>query len=532
MGLKRALGTAVGIALITAVPLGSAMAQKAGGIMRAQQFSNPPSASIHEEATVATAVPFMAVFNNLVLFDQHIEQNSEETIRPDLATEWSWNDDGTKLTFKLRDGVTWHDGKPFTAEDVKCTFDMLTETSETQKLRRNPRGAWYGNIEKMSTNGDNEVTFELKRPQPSLLMLLASGYTPIYPCHVSPADMRVNPIGTGPFKFVHFRQNESIKLEKNENYWREGRPYLDGIEYAIIASQSTRMLSFVAGNEDITFPTDVSVPLMKDVLAQSPNAQCKLRPSNVSTNLIINSDAPPFDDPEMRRALALTLDREAFNDILNEGKATISGTMLPPPAGVWGLPPEKVKELVGFGDVEANRAEARKIMESKGFGPNNRMKLKVITRNIPTFRNPAVIFLDQLSHIYIDAELEIIESAVYYNTVFQKRYSVGMNQTGSAVDDPDQHFYENYACGSLRNYTAYCDKEMEKRFEEQSMETDFEKRRELVWAIDRDLQNEIVRPIIFHGVAGGCMHPHVKGITLMINSIYNGWRYEDVWLDK
>ncbi len=518
--------------LMSAAPAGTALAQKAGGIFKVQQFNNPPSASIHEEATVAVVVPFMSIFSNLVIYDQTVAQNSLDSIRAELASEWSWSDDGTKLTFKLREGVTWHDGKPFSAADVKCTFDMLLEKSETQKLRRNPRGAWYGNVEQVVAKGDHEAVFELKRPQPSLLNLLASGYTPIYPCHVSPADMRTHPIGTGPFKFVSFRQNESITLTKNEDYWREGRPYLDGIEFSIIASQSTRMLSFIAGEHDMTFPSDVSPPLLKDIRSQAPHAQCTMRPSNVSTNLIINEHAPPFDDPQMRRALALTLDRNAFNEILNEGQASIGGTLLPPPAGVWGMPADMVQGLLGYGEVEKNREEAQEIMRSKGFGPDKRMQLKVITRNIPSFRNPAVIFLDQLAQIYIDAELEIIESAVYYNTVFQKKYSVGINQTGSAVDDPDQHFYENYACGSLRNYTGYCNKDLEKRFDEQSAEADLEKRRKMVWEIDKFITNEAVRPIIFHGVAAGCWQPHVKGVVLMVNSIYNGWRFDDVWLDK
>src|SRR3546814_7048818 len=88
--------------------------------------------------------------------------------------------------------------------------------------------------------------------------------------------MRTHPIGTGPFEFVSFRQNEGITLKKNENYWREGRPYLDGIEYGIIASRSTRMLSVISGAYDLTFPTDVYVPLLKDIESQAPTAQCTL----------------------------------------------------------------------------------------------------------------------------------------------------------------------------------------------------------------------------------------------------------------
>src|SRR3546814_9840598 len=100
-----------------------------------------------------------------------------------------------------------------------------------KKLRKNPRKIWYHNLDGVTTNGDLEATFNLNRPQPSFLALLASGYSPVYPCHVSAADMRTHPIGTGPFKFADFQQNQYIKLTKNEDYWQEGRPYLDGIEF-------------------------------------------------------------------------------------------------------------------------------------------------------------------------------------------------------------------------------------------------------------------------------------------------------------
>src|ERR1700761_5981447 len=119
---------------------GTALAQKAGGTLKVYHRDNPPSASIHEEATISTIIPFMGVFNNLILFDQHVPQNSEQTIRPELAKSWSWNADKTAITFKLEEGVKWHDGRPFTARDVVCTFDMLTDKS-SQKLRTNPRAS-------------------------------------------------------------------------------------------------------------------------------------------------------------------------------------------------------------------------------------------------------------------------------------------------------------------------------------------------------------------------------------------------------
>jgi Bacterial extracellular solute-binding proteins, family 5 Middle len=145
------------------------------------------------------------------------------------------DEEGTELTLPLRQGVRWHDGKPFTARDVKCTWDLLTGRS-AERLRLDPRKTWYSNLEEGTTNGEYEVTFRLKRPQPSFLALLASGWSPVYPCHVSPRDMRAHPIGTGPFKFVEFRSNERIRVARNPEYWKPDRPYLDGIEWRIVPS--------------------------------------------------------------------------------------------------------------------------------------------------------------------------------------------------------------------------------------------------------------------------------------------------------
>jgi peptide/nickel transport system substrate-binding protein len=509
-----------------------AVAQKQGGILRMYHRDSPASASIHEEATYSTNVPFMPVFNNLVIYKQDVAQNSMNSIVPDLAESWAWSADRKTLTFKLRQGVNWHDGKPFTSADVKCTFDMLMGKSP-QKFRKNPRKSWYDQVVDVTTNGDFEASFSLKRPQPALLALLASGYTPIYPCHVSPAEMRIHPIGTGPFKFVEFKANESIKLTRNPDYWKKGLPHLDGIEFTIIPNRSTAILAFVAGKFDMTFPTEVSIPLLKDVQSQDPKAVCVVEPNNVSTNIIVNSTAPPFDNLDIRRAMALAIDRKAFLKILFEGQADIGGTMLPAPAGLWSMPKDMLETIPGYGpDIEANRAEARKLMEKAGYGPNKHLQVKVSTRNIPVYRDPAVILIDQLKSIYIDADLDVVETANWFSKVARKDYALGLNLTGNAVDDPDQSFYENYSCHSERNYTNYCNPEIEKLFDQESQETDFDKRKKLVWEIDKKLQDDVARPIIYHGRTGTCWQPYVKGVTVMVNSSYNGYRYEDVWLDQ
>jgi peptide/nickel transport system substrate-binding protein len=511
---------------------GVALAQKSGGILKIYHRDNPPSASILEEATNSTVIPFMSVFNNLVLYDQGKPQNSPQDIVPDLGKSWSWSPDGKDLTFKLQEGVTWHDGKPFTSKDVVCTFDLVMGKSE-QRLRRNPRTSWYGNVDHVDTNGDYEVTIHLKRPQPSMLSLLASGYAPIYPCHVPAAQMRTHPIGTGPFKFVEFKQNEGIKLAKNTRYWKKGRPYLDGIEFTIVPNRATAILSFVSGRFDMTFPWEVTIPLLKDLQSQKPDAVCQKTTMNVSTNLIINRDGPPFDNADLRRALSLALDRKAFVDILNQGDAQLGGTMQPQTDGFWGLPPEVLAEVPGYApDVAKNREQARDIMKKLGYGPDKHLPLKISTRGISLYKDPAVIMAGQLKEIWIDADIEIVETAQWFTRVNKKAYSVGLNTTGNGVDDPDQNYYENFACKSERNYTGYCNPEIEKLFDVQSVEKDLEKRKKIVWEIDKKLLEDGARPIIMWNRAAVCMQPYVKGYVAQVNSVYNGFRFEDVWLDK
>ncbi len=511
---------------------GAASAQKAGGVLRIYHRDSPASMSIHEEGTIGVIMPMMPVMNNLIVYDQHIARNEPDTIRPELATSWAWSPDGTALTFQLRDGVHWHDGKPFTADDVKCTMDLLAGQGK-EKLRLNYRGSWWINIASTSVNGPHEATIHLKRPQPAIVALLASGETPMYPCHVRPADMRQHPIGTGPFRFVEYKPNQGIKIERNPDYWKPGRPYLDGVEYTIIPNRSTALLAFAAGKFDMTFPNEVTVPLLQDLKNQAPQAQCEVTATSESVGLLVNWTVPPFNNPDLRRAMALTIDRKAIIDILAQGAGDIGGAMQPPPDGAWGLPLEMLANVPGFdGNVAKNRDEARGIMQRLGYGPEKRLPFKMSVRNLNVYRDPATIMIDQLREIYFDGELELTETATWVPKLIKKEYVVGMNVLGVAADDPDVVFFQNYVCGSVRNYTGHCDPELDKKIEAQSREADPLKRRQLVWEIDQKLQEELARPVLYHRRGATCWQPAVKGLTMMVNSQYNGWRMEDAWLDR
>ena len=341
-----------------------------------------------------------------------------------------------------------------------------------------------------------------------------------------------SPIGTGPFKFVEFKPNERIRVTRNTDYWKQGRPYLDGIEYTIIKNLSAAILAFVAGKFDMTFRYSVTAPLLKDVNSQMPQAICELTPIGINRGLIVNRERPPFDSPDLRRAMALSLDRKAFIDIITEGQGDVGGVMQPAPEGQWGMPLEMLRELPSYDpDVQKNRKEARQIMQQLGYGPAQRLQVKLSSRDLPFLRDPAVLLIDQLKAVYIDGTLETIDTTNWFPKIMRHDYTVALSPAGGGPD-PDQNLYVTYGCGGELNYNGYCSPEVDKLIDRQSIEADPEKRKQVVWEIERKLAEDGARPIIFYDRRATCWQPHVKGLTLMVSSIFNGWRMEDVWLEK
>jgi peptide/nickel transport system substrate-binding protein len=272
--------------------------------------------------------------------------------------------------------------------------------------------------------------------------------------------------------------------------------------------------------------------LLNDVKKQMPEAVCETSPEGVSRTLTINHRVPPFDEKELRRAMSLTLDRKAFIDIITAGQGDVGGVMQPLPEGLWGMPPEILHTLPGYDpDVKKSRAEARHIMEGLGYGPGNRLTLKVMTRDLPDSRDPAVLLIDQLKEAYIDGELEPVDSTIYFPRIVRKDYSVALG-AGAGGNDPDQGLYTTYMCKAERNYMGYCNPEVDELIERQSREADQESRKRLVWEIEKRLAEDGAQLALFYNRRGTCQRSYVKGLTIMVNSIYNGWRMEDVWLDK
>jgi len=282
--------------------------------------------------------------------------------------------------------------------------------------------------------------------------------------------MRQHPIGTGPFKFVEFEPNEDIKLARNPDYWKPDRPYFDAIEYTIIRDPATGVLAFTAGKFDVA--GGLSPPMLNDIMSQLPDSICDEAPGTVNRHLIINRDKPPFNNPELRRAMSLSIDRQAFVDMVSQGKGEIGGVLQSPPGGLWGLLPDQLEQLPGYApDVTKNRTQARQIMEKLGYGPNNHLRIKVSAADNRFYKDPAVLLIDQLKEIYIDGKFEAIDSTRYYPKIMRQEYTVGLNLQTSGPD-PDPILDLFYGCGSSINWDNYCNKEVDQPIEQQSMEGD------------------------------------------------------------
>src|ERR1700704_354668 len=303
--VPAALWLVFGSAWLVAAAPAQAQAPSSGGHLNIMLREDLPQGfAVHETSTISTSFPSMPCFSNLVLFDQLKRVESTDTLVGELAEKWSWQDGYRNLVFFLRKDVKWHDGKPFTAKDVKFTFDMVREAPGAEgKLRINPRKDWYANVDAVEAPDPYTVVFRLKRPQPSLVAMLASGYSPVIPAHVAVAEHRARCIGTGPFKFKEWKRGQSVELVPNPDYFVNGRPYLDSVRYTVIVERGTRVAALQANQIDVAYPGETTLSIAEQLKGAVPSMVFTEPARNVSEDLLLQTKKPPFDNVKVRRAL-------------------------------------------------------------------------------------------------------------------------------------------------------------------------------------------------------------------------------------
>lgn len=310
--MKRILGAVLAIGLAAASGTGIAQAD---GTLRIAVPSNlntldPAKTKIGEEYIV-----------NFLVFSGLTEIDASGQVKPDLAESWESSDDLKTWTFTLRDGVTLHDGRPVVAEDVKVTIERVMDKATGSTARVN-----FEIVESIDVVDDRTIRFNLKQPYAGFAEILGDRQVRIVPRdHLD--TIASEPVGTGPFKFVSFQPGDRVELVKNEDYFVSGQPKLDRIVMRIIPEQAAQSAALETGEIDLVW--DVPPEAVEQYQA-SENVQLSSTPTSTWDGVIMNAAQEPFDDVRVRRAIAMTLDKDELMNIALFGQGTPTHTMIPP----------------------------------------------------------------------------------------------------------------------------------------------------------------------------------------------------------
>jgi len=379
-------------------------------------------------ATLHFASPF---YSTLLTFDLP----KYPAVKGDLAESWTISPDQKTYTFKLFKNVKFHDGKPMTSTDVKANYDRM----------RNPpagvvstRQATFQDIDTIETPDPYTVVFKLKDVNPSMIEHFASPWNCIYPAEKLAADPnwpKNNILGSGPFKFVEHVKGSHVSGVRNENYFRQGQPYLDGFKGTFF-SQSAAMLNSLQGGQVLAeFRTISSAD--RDRLVQAMGDKIRIEESSWTLNLqvVFNTRKKPFDDVRVRRALNMAIDRWGGSQGLARTSALRHVGGLIRPGSPYAIDPKELEKFPGFQhDMVKARAEAKRLLAEAGV-PN--LSFQLFNRSIAQPYTPAGVFLvDQWRQIGVNVEHRQLETSPYLAGMSSGQFDVAIDFSNLFMDEP------------------------------------------------------------------------------------------------
>jgi peptide/nickel transport system substrate-binding protein len=457
-----------------------------GGILRVALAGDPPSLDMHRETTFKVVHPTAPCYNQLVRFDPH----NYPKIVGDLAESFGRSEDGMTWTFKLHQGVKFHDGSELTSADVKASWDKIVFPSKgVVSARRSMMSA----IKSIETPDRYTAVFRLKFPSASFLALMAKPYHYIYSKKMLDKDMqwyRRNVMGTGPFMFKKYVRGSYLELERNPNYFKKGLPYLDGIKYFMIKDLSARAKSVRTDRTDVEFRgfPDSEVEAMKKQMGDK--LVVRYPRINIQWGILFNVNKKPFDDERVRKALSLALDRYDMAKLIGPttGLSILGGTFHPD--SPWALTSEELQERPGWGkDHAANVAEAKRLLAEAGY-PNG-FKTVLTNRAVKLpYGDFAVYVISSWKKIGVEAEHKLEESATWTKNRRDGRFVVGIDPYGTpGLGDPDS-MLQKFLTGSTSNYGGISDPFIDEMFEKQKVELDEEKRKQMVLEVQKHVMDK------------------------------------------
>ena len=328
------------------------------------------------------------------VFSRLTQQDAKLQVLPDLATSWDSSPDLKTWTFHLREGVKWHDGKPFSADDVVFSIKRLQDKDIASVLRAN-----FALVTEVVAVDPKTVKFTLSSPYADLPAVVA-GYQAQIVSQSSADTLTTKPIGTGPFKFVEYRPGDQMILDKNPDYFMPGLPKASRVVLRIIPEATTAVAGLESGALDIVY--DVP-PEQADRLKKSTVATVMEVASGTWQGIIMHNEMKPFDDPRVRRALTKLMDKPAASDIATFGHGTPTVTPLPP------THPYFRKDLLVAADIPG----AKKLLAEAGLSAGFPLEMFVPSAN-PPMERLATTFRDVAKQVNITVTLRVIPQDKFF----------------------------------------------------------------------------------------------------------------------
>uniref|UniRef100_UPI003100F1B1 ABC transporter substrate-binding protein n=1 Tax=Neorhizobium sp. EC2-8 TaxID=3129230 RepID=UPI003100F1B1 len=400
------------------------------------------------------------------------------SVEPDLAESWTANGGLTEWTFKLRKGVTFHDGSPFTAKDVVATFKAILDPATASPGRNN-----VGPITDVVAVDDTTVLFKLSGAYADLPVAMAYTNARIIPASIATGDLKslsTKAVGTGPFKLVSYEPDRLIVVERNPNYYDPARPYLDRIEVQVFPDISAEGSAMIAGNIDIISTLQPTEYLRLD---GNDGVEVLRTPSGQFCNINFGCDTAPFNDPRVRRAIALTVDREAMVGFVTEGFGTPGNdTPLNPSYQFFKAAKQREKNIV----------EAKRLLAEAGFPKG--LEATLIASDRPAVRTQLAVALKEMAkEAGITINVQTMPHATYLEQVWKKgSFYVGFY---NMQPTPDGIFKLLYTSDASWNETRWNNKAFDALVAEARGTIDAAKRTEL-YTKAQELMNEEVPSII------------------------------------
>lgn len=483
----------------------------------------PPTFDCHATQTSFVMQAVGPAYSGLVKFST---ENYPEIV-PDLAKSWDVSADGLTYTFHLRDGVKFHDGSTFDAEDVRATYERIIHPGEgIISVRQSD----FRDVESIEVVDPMTVAFHLSDANVAMMNNFANSWNCIYSAEKlaeNPRYPETEVMGTGPFKLSEYVKGSHWSMVRNDDYFVKGLPYLDGIRTNFVGGPAM-INALAAGQADAMFwlltPQDVN----RIESSRGKDAVFDRAPMNSIVYVTLNASKPPFDDVRVRQALNLSIDRYRGDEAMSRVSAMKGATAYFAPGAAMTSTPEELGKLPGYShDIDASREEARKLLKEAG---KENLKITVVTRNLPPFEPPTIFAIDQFRKIGVDVEVVKLDTPAYFAALNKGEFEAAVEAYNFGTMDPNDVF-PKFLPGSSTNYARNKDPELVSLFAAQRAETDPAARRDLAQKFQaRLLQEAYYLPILWNErvtVRSAKVHGwHVTPVFTV------GADLAEVWMDK